>query len=143
MVAAVAASTLPFPKPAAGKDDADFSLKVHIIRVDMAQGQVGVSGSGSTDSNGNYSSHVSGGQSYLYHVYTVRIDGDAREFTMTSPRMRSFLKRGFWLHMGDYTGHWNKNGSLEIQFHPDGSGKPMHEAFYIRGEKPIEAVSEK
>jgi len=124
------------------KDEPDFPLHVHIIRVDMGQGQAGVSGSGSTDSNGNYSSHVSGGASYLYHVYTVRIDGDSRELTMTSPRMRGFMKRGFWLHMGDYKGHWNKNGSLEIQFHPDSDqNKPMHESFYIRGEKPIEAGS--
>jgi hypothetical protein len=63
----------------------DFPLQVHILRVDMAQGQTGVSGSGSTDANGNYSSHVGGGESYLYHVYTVRVDGDNRELTMTTP----------------------------------------------------------
>jgi hypothetical protein len=77
-------ATLPVLLFASEKNE-DFPLQVHIVRVDMAQGQTGVSGSGSTDSNGNYSSHVSGGESYLYHVYTVHVDGDPRELTMTTP----------------------------------------------------------
>jgi hypothetical protein len=125
---------------ASSKDQEDFPLQVHIVRVDMAQGQSGVSGSGSTDNNGNYNSEVSGGESYLYHVYTIRVDGDSHEFTMTSPRMRGFMKSGFWLHMGNYKGRWNKNGSLEIQFHPDSNKDELkHEPFTIRAEKQIEA----
>jgi len=130
--------------------DEDFPLQVHIVRVDMAQGQTGVSGSGSTDSNGNYSSHVSGGESYLYHLYTLHVDGDNRELTMTTPA--NHFKGGKWLalatmggsaiatarhnsslHMGDYKTHWNNDGSLEIQF-VDEKGKLAHQPFYIRGE---------
>ena len=58
---------------------------------------------------------------------------------MTSRAMRGFFKRGYWLHVGDhYRGHWNKNGSLEIAFHPDrDKNKLMHETFYIRAERPL------
>src|SRR5690348_7479036 len=85
LLVSLVVSTLPLPSIAAKKNDQDFPLQVHIVRVDMAQGQSGVGGGGSTDSNGNYSSHVSGGGSYLYHVYTVHIDGDHRELRMTTP----------------------------------------------------------
>jgi hypothetical protein len=124
---------------ASTKKDDDFPLQVHIIKVDMAQGQREVAGSGSTDSNGNYSSSVSGGGSYLYHVYTIHIDGDEREFTMTTRAMRGFFKRAYSLHIGDhYRGRWNKSGSLEIEFRPDSNrDKPMHETFYIRAERPL------
>jgi hypothetical protein len=135
-----------------GKDE-DFPLQIHIVRVDMAQGQTGVSGSGSTDSNGNYSSHVSGGESYLYHVYTIHVDGDNRELTMTTPAAHfkggkglalatmgwsaiATARRNSSLHMGDYNGHWNKDGSLEIQF-VDEKGKLAHQPFYIRAEAPL------
>ena len=137
----------------ASKKDEDFSLQVHIVRIDMAQGQKGVSGSGSTDSNGNYSSNVSGGESYLYHVYTVHIDGDNRELTMTTPAMHTKGGKGLavatmgWsavatahhnssLHLGDFVGHWNKNGSLEVQF-VDGKGELKHQPFYIRAETAL------
>ena len=129
---------IPIGLSFASSKDNDFPLHVHIVRVDMAQGQQEVSGSGETESNGNYNSSVSGGGSYLFHLYTVGIDGDKREFTMTSPATRGFLKRGYWLHMGDYRGHWNKNGSLEIEFHPDSDkGKLLHETLRIRGERPL------
>lgn len=127
---------LPLLAFASKKDETgDFPLQVHIIKVDMAQGSRAIEGNGSTDDDGKYSSHVTGGGSYLYHVYTVRVDGDRREFTMTSPAMREFFKRGFWLHIGDYKGHWNKNGSLEILFHPDSNRNEMkHETFNVRAE---------
>ena len=137
----------------ASERNEDFPLQVHIVRVDMAQGQTGVSGSGSTDSNGNYSSHVRGGESYLYQVYTVHVDGDDRELSMTTPA--AHFKGGKWLalatggvsaiatarrnsalHMGDYKAHWNNDGSLEIQF-MDEKGKLAHQPFYIRGEAPL------
>lgn len=131
----------------------DFPLPVHIVKVDMAQGQTGVSGSGHTDSDGNYSSAVSGGGSYLYHIFTVQIDGDNRELKMTSPAFHYKGGKGLalatfgWsavatshrneaLHIGDYKGHWNKNGSLEIQF-LDEKGKLKHQPFFIQAESQL------
>lgn len=136
-------STLSVPSFA--KNNQDFPLQVHIVRVDMAQAQSSVSGSGSTDSNGNYSSSVSGGGTYLYHVYTVHIDGDKREFTMTTPAAHykggrglamatmgwsavATTHRNYWLHLGDYKGRWNKDGSVEIQFLNE-KGKLTHQPF--------------
>jgi hypothetical protein len=137
---------------ASEKDEA-FPLQIHIVRIDMAQGQRGISGSGSTDSNGNYSSNVSGGGSYLYHVYTIHVDGDNRELTMTTPANHFKGGKGLalatmgWsavatahhnssLHMGDYKGRWNKDGSLEIQFTNE-KGKLAHQPFYVRAEAPL------
>lgn len=143
---------LSFPSFAATKNE-DFPLQVHVLKVDMAQGQTGVSGSGSTDSNGNYSSNVSGGGSYLYHVYTVHVDGSDVEYKMTSPAFHhkggtglavatlgwsavATTRRNDWLHIGDYKGHWNKDGSLEIQF-LDEKDKLKHQPFFIRAEAPL------
>ena len=148
---------LSFPSFAAKNNEQDFSLQIHIVRVDMAQGQNGVVGSGSTDSNGNYSSHVSGGGSYLYHVYTVHIDGDQRELKMTTPAAHfkggrglalatalptagwslvATQRKNYWLHIGTYKGRWNKDGSLEIEF-TDNKGQPRHQPFFIRAESPL------
>src|SRR6185312_9491757 len=103
----------------------NFPLTVHITRVDMQQGIKAVSGSGTSDQDGKYSSQVSGGESYLYHIFTVRIDGDNREFKMTVPKVRPIFKRSTILHIGDYRGRWNKNGSLEIEF-MTANGKEEH-----------------
>jgi hypothetical protein len=46
-------------------------------------------------------------------------------------------KRNSWLHLGNYKGHWNKNGSLEIQFLGD-KGQVKHQPFFIRAEKLLE-----
>jgi hypothetical protein len=146
---------LSVPSFAAKKDkeSEDFLLQVHIVKVDMVQGQRGVSGSGSTDSDGNYSSTVSGGGSYLYHVFNVHIDGDNRELKMTSPAAHykggkglavatmgwsavATARRNEALHIGDYKGHWNKDGSLEIQF-LDEKGKLKHQPFFIQAESPL------
>ena len=62
------------------KDAGEFPLTVHITAVEMKQGVRGVSGSGSTDSNGNYSSSVSGGGSYTWHLYTAQIDGNNKTY---------------------------------------------------------------
>jgi len=42
-------------------DKGDFPLTLHITAIEMEQGNTGVSGSGYTDSNGNYHSSVDGG----------------------------------------------------------------------------------
>lgn len=143
---------LSFPSFAAKKNE-DFPLQVHIVKLDMAQGADGVAGYGSTDSNGNYSSHVAGGGSYLYHVYTVHVDGSNIEYKMTTPASHIKGGRGLavatfgasglitersnhWLQIGDYKGHWNKDGSLEIQF-PDRNDKLKHQPFFIRAEAPL------
>lgn len=140
------------------KDHSDFPLQVHVVRVDAAQGQNGVSGSGNTDSNGDYHANVGGGNSYLYKLYTVHIDGDGRELTMTTPR--SHLRGGTGLliatmgysafaskeysalHIGDYKGRWNKDGSLEIVFTTD-KGKVTHQPFFVQAEAPLPVSSTK
>lgn len=135
-------SVLSFGKKKDNNDD--FDLLVHIVRVDMAEGQKGIYGDSDT---------VMGGGSYLYQLYTVHIDGDNRELTMTTPRMHSKGGKGLaiatmgWsavgtahhnasLHLGDYKGHWNKDGSLEIQF-LDEKGEPKHQPFMIRAESAL------
>jgi hypothetical protein len=97
-------------------------------------------GSGSTDTNGGYSSRVAGAGLISTHVYRIRIDGDRRELTLVTRRMRGFMKRASLLHIGDKA-PWNNNGSLEIQFHADSSKDEFdHETFYVQAEKKIENV---
>jgi hypothetical protein len=150
-----------FASNKSGQTD-DFPLQVHIVRVDMAQGTTNVSGSGSTDSNGDYSSSVSGGGSYLYHVYTIHVDGSDLEYKMTTPARHFKGGRGlamatfgvsaaatsrsnYWLRIGNYKGCWNKDGSLEIQFF-DKKGKLTHQPFFVRAEsslKPEQPTADK
>jgi hypothetical protein len=122
---------LSFPSFAAAKDKHDFPLQVHIVSVDMAQGQRGVSGSGGPDFNGNYTSRVHGGGSYLYHVFTVHIDGSDVEYKMTIAYVS-----GQVLHLGVYKGGWNRDGSLEVQFLNE-KGKLKHQRFSIEAESPL------
>ena len=42
------------------------------------------------------------------------------------------------LHLGDYKGHWNSDGSLEIQF-INAKGELKHQPFFIRAESPLNA----
>jgi hypothetical protein len=117
----------------AKKDDGDFPLTVHITAVHMEQGQTGVSGHGGTDSNGNYSSSVGGGESYTWKLYTAQVVGDPKTYELSTPdthykggKVLAIATGGFTkmvtsrpndsLHIGDYRGRWNKNGTLEIQF---------------------------
>src|SRR5271155_296811 len=104
---------------AASKNE-DFPLQIHIVRVDMAQGKTVVLDG-------------TGGQSYLYHVYIVHVDGDPRELTITTGVGRRFDAS---LHLGDYKGRWNKDGSLLIQFW-DEKGKLQRRPFFIRAESPL------
>jgi hypothetical protein len=138
----------------AAKDDNDFPLVIHVTAVHMEQGQSGVSGSGSTDSNGNYSSSVSGGGSYTWKLYTSHIDGDNNTYALSTPRSHPrggeavaaatvigtmgwgalfASARNSELTIGDYRGHWNKNGTLEIQLH-DPKGKLIHQTFTVQSE---------
>jgi hypothetical protein len=138
----------------AKKDDGDFPLVVHVTAVNMEQGENGVSGSGSTDSNGNYSSSVGGGGSYTWKLYTAQIEGDPKIYELDTPRTHYlggpavstatvigtmgwgalFVNRSnHSLHIGDYHGRWNKNGTLEIQF-VDEKGKLVHQPFSIQAE---------
>ena len=127
----------------AKKDDGDFPLTVHITAVRMEQGQNGVSGSGNTDSQGNYSSSVSGGGSYTWKLYTAQIEGDQKIYELSTPRNHHIggtwmglsapiVRPNHWLHIGEYHGRWNENGTLEIQFHAD--GKLLHQTFHIQAE---------
>lgn len=129
--------------------DEDFGLTIHITAVDMQQGQSGVSGRGSTDSNGNYSSNVSGGESYTWHLYTAHIEGDNKTYGL-STRIHykggkvlaaatlgwsaAVTSRRIQLHIGDYRGHWNNDGTLEIRF-PDQKGGLIHQPFRIESER--------
>jgi len=135
----------------ARKDEGDFPLTVHITAVTAEQGQRSVHGSGSTDSNGNYSSSVSGGGSYTWKLYTAQIDGDKKTYGLSTPAAHYKGGKGLaiatmgvsaaatarpnhWLHMGEYRGRWNKDGMLEIQF-TDDKGKLTHQAFKIESEQ--------
>jgi hypothetical protein len=111
-------ATLPALLFASGKNE-DFPLRVHVVGVGRGQMEGGVV-VGPTWS-----------LSY-YWVLTVHIDGDTRELTMIPYRIRPV-----YLHLGDYAGRWNKNGSLEIEFQ-DKTGKLKHERFLLRGEKPLQ-----
>jgi len=131
-----------------------FPLTLHITAVEMEQGVRGVSGSGSTDSNGNYSSSVSGGGSYTWHLFTGYIDGQKVIYKLSTAAMHykggkglaiatmgwsavATARRNAVLHMGDYHAQWNKDGTLEVQF-TDEKGKLKHQTFRIEGETPIE-----
>jgi hypothetical protein len=140
----------------ARKDDGDFPLTVHITAVNVEQGQEGIEGSGSTDSNGNYSSSVSGGGSYTWKVFTAQIEGDNKFYTLNTARrhykggrglavatlgwsVAATAKPNYWLGIGGYHGRWNKDGTLEIQF-TDAKGKPTHQTFWIESEVASQSV---
>jgi hypothetical protein len=139
------------------KDAGEFPLTVHITAIDMQQGERGISGSGSTDSDGKYSSSVRGGGSYLFHLYTAHIDGDKREIVLTTNAAHykggrglamatmgmsavATSRRNAQLHIGDYRGNWNKDGTLELQFINE-KGELAHQAFNIQSEK-LGAITE-
>ena len=134
----------------ARKDEGDFPLTIHITAVSVEQGQTGVSGGGSTDSNGNYSASVSGGESYTWKLFTAQIEGDSKTYGLSTAFMHykggrglamatlgwsrvATAKRNYWLGIGDYHGRWNKDGTLEIQF-TDAKGNPVHQTFNIESE---------
>jgi hypothetical protein len=104
---------------ASGQNE-DLPLQIHIVRVDMAQGKT-------------FTLDGAGGQSYLYHVYIVHVDGDPRELSITTGVGRRFDAS---LHLGDYKGRWNKDRSLLIQFW-DEKGKLQRRPFFIRAESPL------
>jgi len=135
----------------AHKDEGAFPLTVHITAVNVEQGQHGVHGSGSTDSNGNYSSSVSGGGSYTWKLYTAQIEGDKKTYGLSTAGMHYKGGKGLaiatmgwsavatarpnhWLRIGDYHGRWNNDGTLEIQF-ADEKGKLTHQTFRIESEE--------
>jgi hypothetical protein len=134
----------------ARKDEGDFPLTIHITAVSVEQGQTGISGGGSTDSNGNYSASVSGGESYTWKLFTAQIEGDRKTYGLSTDRMHykggrglaiatlgwsrvATAKRNYWLGIGDYHGRWNKDGTLEIQF-TDAKGDLIHQTFNIESE---------
>jgi hypothetical protein len=111
----VLVATLPALLFASGKNK-DFPLRVPIVRIErQPAGLVLLDGVALATSS---------------RIFTVHIDGDPRELTMTPYSMR-FLKGS---HVGDYSGHWNTNGSLEIQC-LDEKGKLVHWRFLPRGER--------
>ena len=132
---------------ASKKETEEFPLVIHITAVDMQQGVNAVSGGGSTDSNGNYSSSVSGGGSYTWKLYTARIEDDNKVYGLSTRRvhypgglpvaMATFgwsARRNASLHVGDYRAHWNKDRTLEIQF-SDEKNELKHQTFHVESER--------
>lgn len=115
---------------AAFAKDKPFDLKIHVTQVDSAEGKTGVHGGNWIDSDGSHWS-TDGGNSYLYHVMTFRIDGDNREYTGTVPGGRKYA----WLQIGDYAGRHGKHG-LEVMWH-DRKGKSHVEPLVIRSERVV------
>jgi hypothetical protein len=107
-------ATLPPLLFASGKKK-DFPLHVHIVRVDIRQVDAQV---------------LTDPFPFLVppQIYTVHIDGDPRELTTISNTF------GLHLHMGNYNGHWNTNGSLEIQY-LNKKGKLVQGQLLIKGER--------
>jgi hypothetical protein len=100
----------------ASEKNKDFPLRVHIVRIErQPAGYVLLDGVALATSS---------------RIFTIHIDGDPRELTMTPYSMR--FPKSF--HVGDYSGHWNTNGSLEIQCLNE-KGKPVHWRFLSRGER--------
>ena len=134
----------------AKKDNGDFPLTIHITAVHMEQGENGVTGRGSTDSQGNYSSSVDGGGSYTWKLYTAQIEGDQKIYELSTPRNHHvggtwmglsapIVRPNHWLHIGEYHGRWNEDGTLEIQFHAN--GKLLHQTFHLETEQIQPAVT--
>ena len=115
-------ATLPALLFASGKKK-DFPLHVHIVRVDIRQADAKV---------------LTAPYPFLIprQIYTIHIDGDPRELSMT-------LGTFGYLHVGDYSGHWNKDGSLEIQYR-DQKGKLVERGLRVEGERllPPESPTE-
>ena len=136
----------------AHKDEGDFPLTVHITAVDVEQGQRAVSGGGSTDSNGNYSSAVSGGGTYTWKLYTAQIEGDKKTYCSEHCRHALQGRQGTGdSHDGSKRGQLpltridgctsetiagagTKTGRWEIQF-TDDKGKLAHQTFRIESEQ--------
>lgn len=69
------------------EDMGEFPLTVHITAVEMRQGTTAVTGSGSTDNDGKYTSSVSGGESYTWHIYTAQVEGDKKIYGLSTRAM--------------------------------------------------------
>lgn len=111
-------------------DAGNFTLALHITAIDVQQGTRGVHGYGNASS-----SHVSGGQSYLWSLYTVRIDGDSHIYGIAH-------KRGPALAMGDYKARWSKPRELKIQY-SDEKGRLKEETFVVLSEHASDTSSAK
>jgi hypothetical protein len=106
----------------------DFPLNAHILHVEMSQGNRGIYGS-PAQPLGPVSS-ISGGGSYLYHVFTVRVDGSNLEYQMTT-------RAKVWPQVGNYPARWDKkSGSLIIAL-MDRQNKLCFDALLIGAEEPI------
>jgi hypothetical protein len=115
----------------ASAKDKPFNLKIHVTQVDSAGGTAEVRGGNWVDSEGNSHWSSRGGESYLYHVMTFRIDGDNREYTGTVPGGR----KNAWLQIGNYAGRQGKHG-LEVMWH-DHKDKAHVEPIVIRSERVV------
>jgi hypothetical protein len=125
-----------------------FPLTIHITAIDMQQqDSSGQAGGGSSDSSADKPTPDSAGKAYEWHLYSARIDGDKKTYGLTTRAVHYSGGEGLavatlgWsafttshdnlrLHIGEYHGRWNEDGTLEIQF-ADKKGKLKHQTFHV------------
>jgi hypothetical protein len=124
-----------------------FPLTIHITAIDTQQESTGVADAGSSDSSASKPTPVRGGEVYEWHLYTAHIDGENKTYGLTTRAVHysggeglaaatlgwsafTTSRENFQLHIGDYHGRWNKDGTLEIQF-ADEKGKLKHQTFHV------------
>ncbi|HEV2615211.1 MAG TPA: hypothetical protein VGU63_01230 [Candidatus Acidoferrales bacterium] len=107
-----------------------FPIKAHILKVEMGQGAQGIRGLNPatifTPQTG-----ISGGGSYLYHVFTVHVDGSNLEYKMTTPRGK------VWPQIGDYPARWDKKTGGLIIVALDQKNGASEDPLFIAAEEPI------
>ena len=111
--------------------DKEMPVTVHIIRVEMRSSTDSVRGGGTYGvGNGTtYSIPVTGGDSYTWHLMVATIDG--HQYTLKVRRGR----HSNWLHVGDYSGRWDRgNRALEAAF-ADDKGKERIEQLKVLSEE--------
>lgn len=97
-----------------------FPVNAHILKVEMGQGNRSI----------NRSALISGG-SYLYHVFTVHVDGSNLEYNKMT------LRGKVWPQVGDYPARWDKkNGNLDVLV-LDRKNAPHLDTLFIGAEEPI------
>jgi hypothetical protein len=104
----------------------EFPVRAHVLKVEMGQGRTGLS-----TNPYNPFGQISGGGSYLYHVFTVHVDGSNLEYKMT-------IRRGkVWPQVGDYFARWDKKTGSLIIVVLDQKREAREDPLSIAAEEPI------
>jgi hypothetical protein len=104
----------------------EFPVKAHVLKVEMGQGKTGLS-----TNPYNPFGQISGGESYLYHVFTVHVDGSNLEYKMTMRRGKA------WPQIGDYPARWDKKTGSLIIVVLDEKNEAREDPLFIAAEEPI------